>query len=212
MSGSTMDAGAWDARYSGADLVWSAGPNVWVRELCTAMTPGRALDVAAGEGRNSLWLVQQGWTAVAADFSPVGVERMTQIADRRLGERRPGFTAVVADATVPPPAAVGTAFDLVLVSYLHLPRTQWGEVMAAAVGACAVGGVVLVVAHAVRNLGEGVGGPQDATILLDPEDVVASAAELPVDVELAQLRERLVEGADRPALDTVVLLRKRAEA
>ena len=206
-----MDAGAWDARYSGADLVWSAGPNVWVRELCTPMPPGRALDVAAGEGRNALWLVEQGWTAVAADFSPVGVERMTQIADRRLGERRSAFTAVVADATAPPPAGVGGDFDLVLISYLHLPRAQWGEALAAAVGACAVGGTVLVIAHALRNLAEGVGGPQDATILLDPEDVIASAAELPVDVELAQLRERDVEGADRPALDTVVLLRTRAD-
>ena len=50
--------------------MWSAGPNVWVRELCAPMPPGRALDVAAGEGRNALWLVEQGWTAVAADFSP----------------------------------------------------------------------------------------------------------------------------------------------
>ena len=46
MSGATMDAADWDARYSGADLVWSVGPNVWVRELCTPMTPGRALDRA----------------------------------------------------------------------------------------------------------------------------------------------------------------------
>ena len=76
MSGATMDAAGWDARYAGADLVWSAGPNVWVRELCTPLTPGRALDVAAGEGRNALWLVEQGWTVVAADFSPVGVARM----------------------------------------------------------------------------------------------------------------------------------------
>jgi len=100
----------------------------------------------------------------------------------------------------------------VLISYLHLARTDWGEALAAAVGATVVGGAVLVVAHAVRNLTEGVGGPQDRTILLDPEDVIASAAELPVDVELAQLRRRDVEGSDRPALDTVVLLRRRADA
>jgi len=99
----------------------------------------------------------------------------------------------------------------VLVSYLHLPRTQWGEALANAVRATAVGGSVLVVVHAVRNLTAGVGGPQDPTILLDPEDVIASAAELPVDVELAQLRARDVEGADRPALDTVVLLRVRPD-
>jgi hypothetical protein len=116
---------------------------------------------------------------------------------------------VVADATEPAP---GPPYDLVVISYLHLPRAQWGEALAAAVRAAVVGGTVLVVAHAVRNLAEGVGGPQDPTILLDPEDVIASAAELPVDVELAQLRHRGVEGADRPALDTVVLFRVRAEA
>ena len=227
MSGATMDAADWDARYSGADLVWSAGPNVWVRELCIPMTPGRALDVAAGEGRNALWLVEQGWSVVAADFSAVGVQRMNQIADRRLTQRRSAFTAVVADATQPaprPPSDLmvdsgtdrgsdgGGPYDLVLISYLHLPRTEWGEALAAAVRASSVGGVVLVVAHAVRNLTEGVGGPKDPTILLDPEDVIASAAQLPVDVELAQLRARDVEGADRPALDTVVLFRVRADA
>ncbi|HET7820148.1 MAG TPA: class I SAM-dependent methyltransferase [Ornithinibacter sp.] len=209
MSGATMDAAGWDARYAGADLVWSAGPNVWVRELCTPLTPGRALDVAAGEGRNALWLVEQGWTVVAADFSPVGVARMDEIADRRLAQRRSAFTAVVADATQPAP---NPPYDLVLISYLHLPRTQWGEALAAAVRATVVGGVVLVVVHAVRNLTAGVGGPQDPTILLDPEDVIASGAELPVDVELAQLRARDVPGAARPALDTVVLFRKRADA
>jgi len=234
-----MDAAAWDARYAGADLVWSSGPNVWVRELCTPMTPGLALDVAAGEGRNALWLVEQGWCVVAADFSPVGVVRMREIADRRLTRRRSAFAAVVADATEPAPRppsdlvvgsatdrrpsrdlsvgsgtegeVTGRGYDLVLISYLHLPRDQWDRALAAAVTATVRGGAVLVVVHAVRNLTAGVGGPQDRTILLDPEDVLASAAELPVDIELAQLRARDVPGAARPALDTVVLLRVRAD-
>ena len=75
--------------------------------------------------------------------------------------------------------------------------------------AAAPDGAVLVVAHALRNLTEGVGGPQDPGILLDLDAVVDSAAGLPVDVELAELRERVVPGADRPALDSVVLFRKR---
>jgi SAM-dependent methyltransferase len=240
----SMAAADWDRRYGGAELVWSAEPNVWVRELCGALAPGRALDIAAGEGRNALWLVEQGWDAVATDFSPVAVARMVEIADRRLGARRGAFTAVVADATQPPPRppsdrlvdagtstprprsdlmvdpgtagggaddeAGATASDLVLLVYLHLPRQQWRAALEAAVGATTPGGVVLVIAHALRNLTEGVGGPQDASILLDPDDVVESAAGLPVDVELSQLRERAVPGADRPALDTVVVFRRRA--
>jgi SAM-dependent methyltransferase len=205
-----VDASDWDERYAGADLVWSAGPNVWVRELCSPLTPGRALDVAAGEGRNAIWLVEQGWTVTAADFSPVAVSRIRDLAAARLDQdalRR--LEAVVADATQPAP---GTAYDLVLFSYLHLVREEWARAVAAGVEAVSVGGRVLVVGHARRNLSEGVGGPQDATILLDPEDVLASVAGLPVAVELAQLRARDVEGESRPALDTVVLLRRTGDA
>lgn len=213
----STSAADWDRRYGGADLVWSAEPNVWVRERCEGLPPGWALDVAAGEGRNALWLVEQGWDAVATDFSAVGVARMGEIADRRLGDRRGAFTAVVADATGPqprPPSDLsvdsGTGgFELVLLVYLHLPPEQWRAALAAAVDAAGPGGAVLVVAHALRNLTEGVGGPQDPGILLDPEAVVDSAAGLPVDVELAELRERVVPGADRPALDSVVLFRTR---
>jgi SAM-dependent methyltransferase len=201
-----VDASEWDARYSGTDLVWSTGPNVWVRELCSPLAPGRALDVAAGEGRNAVWLVEQGWSATAADYSSVAVSRIEEIAQQRLDEAgRARLEAVVADATLPAP---GTAYDLVLFSYLHLPREEWDRAVAAGVEAAAVGGLVLVVAHARRNLAEGVGGPQDPAILLDPEDVLTSVARLPVTVELAQLRRREVEGAPRPALDTVVLLRR----
>jgi SAM-dependent methyltransferase len=201
-----VDASDWDERYAAADLVWSAEPNVWVRELCAPLTPGRALDVAAGEGRNALWLVERGWTVTAADFSPVAVSRVRERATERLDEAvRPRLEVVVADATQPAP---GTAYDLVLFSYLHLVREEWERAVAAGVAAAAVGGLVLVVAHARRNLAEGVGGPQDASVLLDPEDVLASVAALPVAVELAQVRARDVEAAPRPALDTVVLLRR----
>jgi SAM-dependent methyltransferase len=205
-----MDSAAWDDRYAGRDLVWSAGPNGWVRELCGPMPPGRALDVAAGEGRNAIWLVDQGWTVTATDFSPVAVTRLAGIADRRLhGEARDRLEALVADATERPP---GTAYDLVLFSYLHLPPREWADALAVAVGATAPGGALVVVAHARRNLAEGVGGPQDPAVLLDPDDLVASASGLPVDVELAEIRQREVPGAPQPALDTVALLRVRGVA
>ena len=202
-----MDAAAWDDRYAATDLVWSAEPNVWVRELCAPMTPGRALDVAAGEGRNAVWLVEQGWTVTATDFSPVAVTRIQEIADRRLprGLRR-RLDAVVRDATRPSPSR--SRYDLVLFSYLHLPPAEWVRAVAAGIHATASGGAVLVVAHARRNLAEGAGGPSDATILLDPHDVVASVAGLPVVVERAEIRERAVVGAPRPALDTLAVLRR----
>ena len=207
-----MDSRAWDERYGGADLVWSGAPNVFVAEIVGAMAPGRALDVAAGEGRNAIWLAEQGWQVTAADFSPVAVARTREIADRRLGERADAVRALVADATETAPAEEsGRGYDLVLFSYLQLSREPWGRALANGVAAAAPGGAVLVVLHARRNLAEGTGGPPDPAVLHDPEDVLSSAADLPVEVVSAQLRHRDVEGAARPALDTVVLFRRRTD-
>ena len=200
-----MDSTAWDERYAGADLVWSSTPNVFVEEVVGPLPVGRALDVAAGEGRNAVWLAERGWQVPGADFSPVAVERMRDIAVRRLGDDAGRLDAVVADATQPAP---GDGYDLVLFCYLQLPVQEWATALARGVDAAAPGGLVLVVAHAERNLAEGVGGPQDPAVLHDPEAVVASAHGLPVTVESAELRERAVDGADRPALDTLVLLRR----
>ncbi|MEL0282956.1 MAG: SAM-dependent methyltransferase, partial [Ilumatobacter sp.] len=62
-----MDAAGWDERYAGTDLVWSAGPNVFIEEICAGLEPGSALDLAAGEGRNAVWLAERGWDVTAVD-------------------------------------------------------------------------------------------------------------------------------------------------
>ena len=55
-----MDADAWDERYAASELVWSAGPNRFVEAECADLAPGRVLDLAAGEGRNAIWLARRG--------------------------------------------------------------------------------------------------------------------------------------------------------
>ena len=90
-----MDAKDWDERYAATELVWSAEPNRFVAELVSPLTPGTAVDIAAGEGRNAIWLAQQGWTVTATDYSSVAVERM-----RAAG-------AVLIGLTTMPPMANG---------------------------------------------------------------------------------------------------------
>ena len=197
-----MRAQEWDERYA-EQQQWSAEPNALIAELLSGMPPGDAVDLAAGEGRHALWLAGLGWRVTAVDFSDRGLARgrAQQGADR--------VAWVTADVTTW--SAAPASLDLVLVAYLHLPEAETTALLTGAVTWLRPGGRLLVLGHDVENLTAGVGGPQDRTILLDPEDVLASAAELPVDVELAQLRARDVPGAARPALDTVVLLRVRAD-
>lgn len=196
-----MDRNAWDARYAAADgLVWSAEPNRFVVRELAGLAPGRALDIAAGEGRNSVWLAERGWQVTALDFSSVALNRGRELAAQRGVE----VTWVEADVCrYPLPEA---AFDLVLVAYLQLPADDLAGVLRRAAGALAPGGRLLVVGHDRTNLTEGVGGPQDPARLYTPDEVVAALNGL-LRVHLAETATRPVvtEGGTATALDTVVV-------
>lgn len=201
----TMDANAWDARYAAADLVWSAGPNQFVESECADLSPGRALDLAAGEGRNAIWLARRGWDATAVDFSQVALDKGRQIA----GDTEVAW--VCADATG---WAADPVFDLVVVAYLQLPADERRAALRAAFASLAPGGTLLVVAHDSTNLAEGTGGPQDPSVLYTAEDVLGDLADLPFEVERAERVGRVVEaghGGDdrRTAYDCLVRVRRR---
>jgi len=204
-----VDAKDWDERYAAHDLVWSAEPNRFVAEIIGPLTPGHVVDLAAGEGRNAIWLVEQGWVVTASDYSPVAVERMRSLAADRLGEDVGRLTAVVADATLSTPGGPA-AYDLALLCYLQLPAGQWRQALRSAVEAVRPGGLVVVVGHAGRNLAEGWGGPSDRAVLYDPEEVLDRAEGLPVAALRSGIRERPVatDEGERVALDTVVVLQR----
>ena len=204
-----MDAKDWDERYAATELVWSAEPNRFVAELVSPLTPGTAVDIAAGEGRNAIWLAQQGWTVTATDYSSVAVERMRARAAEVLGAEAARMTPLVADATVAAPGGPA-AYDLALFSYLQLPAAEWKVALRNGIEAVRPGGHVLVIGHSARNLTEGWGGPSAREVLYDPDDVADVVDGLPVAVEHADIRVRRVDTEDGPreALDTVVMLRR----
>ena len=70
---STMDENFWDERYHAADQVWSGRPNATLVSEAEGLTPGRALDVGAGEGADAIWLAERGWDVVAVDISSVAL-------------------------------------------------------------------------------------------------------------------------------------------
>jgi SAM-dependent methyltransferase len=169
-----VDSRAWDERYAAAPLVWSAGPNALFAELAGPWPPGRALDVACGEGRTAVWLAGRGWSVRAVDFSAVGVEK----ARRRAEQEGVDVEWQVLDVVG---ADLGTGYDLVVVLYLHLPEHQSAAVLAACGRALAPGGRLVYLGHARDNLRRGVGGPQDPTVLPTPELLAAWAGDLVVE-------------------------------
>lgn len=201
-----MDAAAWDERYAAAELVWSREPNATVAAECADLTPGRAVDLAAGEGRNAIWLASRGWDATAVDFSQVALDKGRRIA----GDVEVAW--VQGDATT----WSGDGFDLAVVAYLQLAAAERRAATRAAVSALRPGGTLVWVAHDSTNLTEGTGGPQDASVLMTAGDVVDDVVDLGVDVIRAERIAREVGVDDghggeerRVAWDCLVRLTRR---
>lgn len=192
-----MDSAMWDARYDAEDLVWSAEPNLFLPPLVSTLTPGNALDLACGEGRNATWLAKHGWSATGVDFSPIAIQKAGQLS---VGA---DVEWVVGDATT---YTADRLFDLVVVFYLHLPPDAIGKAFDQAVANLAPGGTLFCVGHAARNLTDGYGGPPYPDILWSQELMAPMVADLEV-IELGE-RERYVADADATAIDLVVRANK----
>jgi SAM-dependent methyltransferase len=188
-----MDARAWDERYAAADLVWSATPNQFVAAELADLPPGRALDLACGEGRNALWLAERGWHVTAVDFSQVALDKGQALAARRPHAEDLQVDWVHADAlTYEGPAP----YDLVLLAYLQLTADERQTAVRRAFCALREGGTFFLVAHDSTNLTEGTGGPTDPSVLFTAEEVLADLDGERFEVQRAERVARLVPSQD----------------
>jgi SAM-dependent methyltransferase len=162
------------------------------------------VDLACGEGRNSIWLAEQGWEVTGVDFSVVGLAKAQQFAD--LWDVKVIWIESSVEDWAPPPGG----FDLVAVLYLQIPQPARAEALAVAASAVAPGGTLLVVAHDQDNLTRGYGGPPNPDVLYEVSDVTSAAVAGGLTVERAEQAVRVVDTDDGPreAIDTVVRARR----
>ena len=197
-----MNRDDWNCRYEGDELLWTDRPNRFLVAEAGALAPGRALDLACGEGRNAVWLAEQGWQVTGVDFSEVALEKARLLAEQRKVQAE----WIRADLfEYEPPLA---AFELVIVFYLQIPPERLRPILARMAKGIAPGGTFLLVAHDSSNLTHGYGGPRDPATLYTAEDVLPALVEL--EIERAELVVRTVETDEgvREAIDVLVRARQ----
>lgn len=76
--------GAWDERYNVPEFIFGTAPNVFLTQQAHQLGGGqRVLCVADGEGRNGVWLAQQGLSVLSVDSSAVAQNKAQQLAAER---------------------------------------------------------------------------------------------------------------------------------
>ncbi len=206
------DAADWEHRYGGDIAMWSGNPNGTLVNEATSLTPGRVLDVGAGEGGDAVWLAEQGWAVTATDISSGALARVAAEAERR------GLTVECLQRDGNDVDAFDTAaFDLVSMQYGSIHRTPDGRALRNLLGAVAPGGTLLVVGHDLTPMRTPI-DVVEQTRMFDPDaflgvDEIAGALadESGWEIELHETRPRPAGAASSSHhVDDVVLRARRA--
>ena len=151
----------WDQAYSDVEgYKYGEQPNAFLKEQAHRIPPrARVLLPGDGEGRNGVWLAEQGHQVCALDNSAVGLAKAEALAHRR----QVTLQTVLVDLAdwQPEPASA----DAVVLTYLHLPPPLRTPVMHKLVQALKPGGVLLLEAFHPRQLQYSSGGPKNEAML-----------------------------------------------
>lgn len=152
----------WNHRYALPGWAYGTEPNNFLREVAPVLR-GPVLCLGEGEGRNAVFLAQQGLDVTAIDLSPTALEKAHQLA----ATRGVHLTTQVADLA---DFELGTArWGTIISIWCHLPPWLRTRVHAAVVKALVPGGHFVLVAYTPAQLQFDTGGPKSLDLLLPPE-------------------------------------------
>jgi SAM-dependent methyltransferase len=207
----TPDLQAWDNRFAQDAYIFGTSPNAFlVRSVGQLPKGGRVLAVADGEGRNGVWLAQQGFAVHAIDGSKVAVAKSMALAKERgvtivhsIGELTPGsifHECVDTDNWVWPTQA----FDAVVGIFIQFTKPAARESMfGKMIQALKTGGVLLLEGYHLRQPEYGTGGPAALDQLYDV-DLLATAFESLERLELREYDQEVDEGDGHRGLSALV--------
>jgi SAM-dependent methyltransferase len=189
----------WNLRYGDDEYFYGTIPNDFLQENAHLIPRGSVLCVADGEGRNSVFLATTGRDVSSVDISDVGVAKTKELAS----EKGVSVDALVGDLA---------NFDLgrnkwqgVVSIFAHLSSDLRQDLHRRVIESLAPGGVVLLEAYTVNQIGRGTGGPQVPELLMSAESLSQEFAALEI-IHLKELERSVVEGSGHTGQAAVVQL------
>lgn len=188
----------WDQRYAGEAYVYGQTANTFLQQHITDLT-GPVLSVAEGEGRNAVFLAQQGLEVVGVDSSAVGLAK----AQRLAKSKKVIITTVQADLAEYQPAV--NYFASVVSIFAHLPSQLRRNLHHRLAKALRPGGVLLLEGYSKQQLGRGTGGPNNLDMLFSLDELLQDFPGFKV-ILGQEIQREVIEGTGHTGLAEVVQL------
>ena len=152
----------WEQRYAEPGYAYGTQPNVYLTTHAGLFQPGqRALLIGDGEGRNGVWLAEQGLQVLSVDYSAAGLRKAEALAR----ERNVSLRTECVDLTEwhwPE-----DEFDFVVIIYVHFPPEVRRQLHHAALHALKPGGQLILEAFTFEQLQHASGGKTVRAMLYD---------------------------------------------
>lgn len=177
----------WDERYSSEEYIYGKDPNNFLANAVGKIPKGKVLCVAEGEGRNAVFLAEQGYQVVAVDSSAVGLEKARQLAQ----ERGVSIETIVSDLAhfdIEP-----DSWDGVVSIFAHVPPQVRKELHKKIVNGLHSGGTLILEAYRPDQLKYKTGGPPTAEFMMTLEGLEEELKGLNFDYGV-ELDRDVVEG------------------
>ena len=154
---------AWDERYAVGGFAFGTEPNDFLRQEAHRIPQGRVLCLGEGEGRNAVYLAEQGYEVVGVDRSQVGMDKA-----QALAQSRGVFIETVVSYVEDFELTEGEWQGIISV-FFHLPAELRRRVNESVVRGLAPGGILILEAYTPRQIEFGTGGPPELERLISLE-------------------------------------------
>ncbi len=155
----------WDQKFDQPDYVYGTEPSQFLRNRAEWLEPGmRALAIADGEGRNSVFLAEQGCDVTAMDSSAVGLAKARRLAAAR------DVSIAFQHADLRDWAWAPAQYDLVAAIFIQFADPVFrSEIFAGIRQTLRPGGLLLLHGYTPKQIAYGTGGPPLAELLYTRE-------------------------------------------
>ena len=154
--------GFWDDRFAEQEYKYGTEPNTFLQQQALQLTPkSRVLVPGDGEGRNGVWLAQQGHHVTSVDSSAVGLQKAQALAATR------GVTLTTLRVDLVDWAPEPEHFDAVVLIFVHLPDNMRAAVHHRLAMGLRQDGLLIQEAFHPDQLQHQSGGPKDRSMLYD---------------------------------------------
>jgi ubiquinone/menaquinone biosynthesis C-methylase UbiE len=194
-----MSSDFWNARYATDDYIFGTAPNVFLASQAARIRPGmRALAIADGEGRNGVWLAEQGATVHAIDVSPFALEKARKLAAER------GVALEIEQADVLNWTWPEAAYDLVVAIFIQFaPPPERDRIIEGIRRTLKPGGTLILQGYTPKQIEFATGGPSNPANMYTEADLRRWFGDWVIE-HLAEHESHISEGAHHHGMSALI--------